>query len=77
MNLDYVFPFSDHCDFDELLEVIKKSKPEKIFTVHGFQVEFAKYLNLLGYNAEPVNKLKGRKTKELKTNKNRTLDSFF
>jgi hypothetical protein len=45
--------------------------------VHGFQVEFAKYLNILGYNAEPANKLKGRKTKELKTNKNRTLDSFF
>jgi putative mRNA 3-end processing factor len=77
MNLDYVFPFSDHCDFDELLEVIKKSRPEKIFTVHGFQVEFAKHLNLLGYNAEPANKLKGRKTKELKTNKNKTLDSFF
>ncbi len=77
MNLDYVFPFSDHCDFDELLEVIKKSRPEKIFTVHGFQVEFAKHLNHLGYNAEPVNKLKGRKTKELKTKKNKTLDSFF
>lgn len=77
MNLDYVIPFSDHCDFDELLEVIKKSRPEKIFTVHGFQVEFAKYLNLLGYNAEPVNKLKERKTKELKTNKNKTLDSYF
>jgi hypothetical protein len=45
--------------------------------VHGFQNEFAKHLNHLGYNAEPVNKLKGRKTKELKTNKNKTLDSFF
>ena len=38
-------PFSDHCDFDELVEVVKKSKPEKIFTIHGFQKEFAHHLN--------------------------------
>ncbi len=77
MSLDYAFPFSDHCDFDELLEVTKKSRPEKIFTMHGFQVEFAKYLNFLGYNAEPVNRLKWGEKKALKTNKNITLDSFF
>ena len=29
MNLDYAIPFSDHCDFNELVEVVKKSKPEK------------------------------------------------
>jgi putative mRNA 3-end processing factor len=77
MNLDYAFPFSDHCDFDELLKVIEKSRPEKIFTMHGFQTEFARNLNLLGYNAEPVIKLKGRKAKPSKTEKNKTLDSFF
>ena len=45
MNLDYVIPFSDHCDFNELVEVVKKSNPKKIFTFHGFQKEFANYLN--------------------------------
>ena len=76
MNLDYVFPFSDHCDFDELLEVIEESSPEKIYTMHGFQVEFSKYLNRLGYNAEPIDKLKGKKAKEI-IKKNTTLDNFF
>jgi putative mRNA 3-end processing factor len=76
MNLDYVFPISDHCDFDELLEVIEKSSPEKIYTMHGFHVEFSKSLNHLGYNAEPISKLKIKKTKDL-IKKNNTLDSFF
>jgi len=61
MNLDYVIPFSDHCDFDELVEVVKKSKPQKIFTIHGFQNEFAYHLNSLGFDAEPIDKLKTRK----------------
>jgi putative mRNA 3-end processing factor len=75
MNLDYVIPFSDHCDFNELVEVVKKSKPEKIFTTHGFQKEFARYLNFIGFNAEPVDKQKMNKIKKNKNNK--TLDGFF
>ena len=54
MNLDYAFPFSDHCDFNESIEVVKKSKPENIYTVHGFQKDFANYLNLIGHDAEPI-----------------------
>ena len=79
MNLDYVIPFSDHCDFEELVEVVKKCKPEKIFTIHGFQNEFARHLNSIGFNAEPINKLKTKKLKHVKTckNKNKTLDGFF
>ncbi len=79
MNLDYVIPFSDHCDFDELIEVVKKSNPKKIFTIHGFQKEFARHLNDMGYDAEPIDNLKTRKLKQIKTNKNnnKTLDSFF
>lgn len=54
MNLDHVFPFSDHCDFKELLEVVTKCKPNKIYTFHGFEVEFAKELVNMGYDAEPA-----------------------
>jgi putative mRNA 3-end processing factor len=72
MNLDYVIPFSDHCDFDELIEVVKTSKPEKVFTTHGFQNEFARYLNYIGFNAEAIDKHKISKNK-----KNKTLDGFF
>jgi putative mRNA 3-end processing factor len=79
MNLDYVVPFSDHCDFDELIEVVKKCKPEKIFTIHGFQKEFAHYLKSLGFNAEPIDKIKMRRKKEGEKNekKNKTLDQFL
>ncbi|WP_172602357.1 exonuclease [Candidatus Nitrosocosmicus franklandus] len=54
MNLDHVFPFSDHCDFKELLEVVTKCKPNKIYTFHGFEVEFARELVNMGYDAEPA-----------------------
>jgi putative mRNA 3-end processing factor len=75
MNLDYVIPFSDHCDFNELVEVVKTSKPEKIYTTHGFQKEFARYLNFIGFDAEPIDKQKKSKTNKNKNNK--TLDGFF
>ena len=78
MNLDYVMPFSDHCDFNELVEVVKKSSPKKIFTVHGFQKEFANYLKLIGFDAEPISRLSLKKNKEEKIkNNNKTLDGFF
>lgn len=41
---DRTFPFSDHCDFDELLEVVEKVDPEKVYTHHGFDEAFASYL---------------------------------
>jgi putative mRNA 3-end processing factor len=79
MNLDYVIPFSDHCDFKELVDVVKRSRPEKIFTNHGFQKDFAKYLNSIGFNAEPISNLSTKKIKQIKTikNVNKTLDGFL
>ena len=79
MNLDYAIPFSDHCDFNELIEVVKKSKPKKVFTVHGFQKEFAHYLKLIGFDAEPISSLSLKKIKEEKhfKNNNKTLDGYF
>jgi putative mRNA 3-end processing factor len=41
---DRVFPFSDHCGFDDLVEMVKAVDPEKVYTHHGFDSEFASYL---------------------------------
>lgn len=40
-DLDVAFPLSDHCDFDELLEVVRAVDPEQVYTVHGSVDEFA------------------------------------
>lgn len=78
MNLDYVIPFSDHCDFNELVEVVKKCRPEKIYTFHGFQSEFANYLVKLGYKAESVTKEKKILKKKLRqVPKLNKLDIYF
>jgi len=36
------FPLSDHCDYNQLLTFIQAVEPKKVFTVHGFEREFAK-----------------------------------
>ena len=52
---DYSIPLSDHCDFDELIQMIKKSGAEKVYTIHGFVEEFATHLNKqLGIDAQPL-----------------------
>ena len=51
---DYSIPLSDHCDYDELIQLVKQSDAEKIYTIHGFIDEFAMDLNKLGYSAQPL-----------------------
>ncbi len=51
---DYSIALSDHCDYNELIELVKRSDPEKIYTVHGFVEEFASDLVKLGYDAQPL-----------------------
>jgi len=41
---DKVFSFSDHCGFNDLVEMVKEVNPEKVYTHHGFDSEFASYL---------------------------------
>ena len=54
MNVDYAFDLSDHCDFNELVQLAKYCNPSKIYTVHGFATEFAEHLKFLGFDAEPL-----------------------
>jgi len=78
MNLDYVIPFSDHCDHSELLEVVKQCNPRKIYTFHGFQEEFANYLVKLGYDAESIKSESRTFKKELKQPpKTKSLDIYL
>ena len=51
---DYFMPLSDHCDFDELVGMVKRSGAEQVYTIHGFVAEFAEHLRGLGISAEPL-----------------------
>jgi putative mRNA 3-end processing factor len=69
-GLDYVMPLSDHCDYEELVDAVKQCRPDKVYTFHGFAAEFARALEEMGYDAEPVRKGNMRDKKSL------SLDSF-
>ena len=51
---DYSITMSDHCDFNELVDVAVQSGAEQVYTIHGFVDEFAKYLKKIGINAQPL-----------------------
>lgn len=51
---DYSIPMSDHCDFNELVDVVIRSGAEQVYTIHGFVEEFAAHLRKLGISAQPL-----------------------
>jgi putative mRNA 3-end processing factor len=51
---DYSIPMSDHCDFDELVNMVSQSGAEQVYTIHGFVEEFASHLRKIGINAQPL-----------------------
>jgi Cft2 family RNA processing exonuclease len=50
-GVDHVLPLSDHADFDELLELVERVNPKKIYSHHGYR-EFADILRARGHDAE-------------------------
>ncbi|HEX4749008.1 MAG TPA: hypothetical protein VH302_05650, partial [Bryobacteraceae bacterium] len=46
-----LIPYSDHADFDELLEMCGRSGAKHIDVVHGYTVPFAHILNTRGFHA--------------------------
>ena len=60
---DFSIALSDHCDYNELIELVKHCDPDKVYTVHGFVEEFAGDLVKLGFDAQPL--------------KENSLDEFF
>jgi len=51
---DAAFPLSDHADFNELIEFVKRVQPKKVYTLHGFAADFAQTLRTLGYDAQAL-----------------------
>jgi putative mRNA 3-end processing factor len=53
-NADAGFVLSDHADWNGLLQAVKATGAEKVFTTHGFSSAFARYLTENGIPAEEV-----------------------
>jgi len=53
-GVDAAFPLSDHADFPDLLEFVKRVSPKIIYTVHGFAADFAHTLRDLSYDARAL-----------------------
>ena len=54
LGADYSFPVSDHCDYSELLQLVRDVSPEVVYTTHGFTNEFARTLRGEGFDAKPL-----------------------
>ena len=77
MGFDYTFPLSDHCDYSELLKVVKLSGAEKIYTFHGFAAEFANSLEKLGFKAEALKRHPKTSRVQDGNRKVHRIDSYF
>ncbi len=51
---DAAFDLSDHCDFDELMEVVGQSGADQVYTVHGYTEDFARHLRKRGVRASAL-----------------------
>ena len=51
---DAAFDLSDHCDFDELMEVVARSGADQVYTVHGYTADFARHLRKKGVRASAL-----------------------
>ncbi len=51
---DAAFVLSDHADFAELIEMVKRVQPRLVYTLHGFAADFARTLRDLGFDARPL-----------------------
>lgn len=50
-GVEAAFPISDHADFPDLLEAVRRVAPGKVWTLHGYASEFADVLRQRGYDA--------------------------
>ncbi|MBM3840332.1 MAG: ATP-dependent DNA ligase [Verrucomicrobia bacterium] len=51
---DAAFALSDHADFPDLIEMVKRVNPKKVYTLHGFAADFAQTLREMGCDAEAL-----------------------
>ena len=50
-GVDHVFPLSDHADYPDLLETVRRVSPRKVLTLHGYSAPFARDLRDHGLEA--------------------------
>ena len=55
-QVDTAFPLSDHADYTDLIRYVELVRPQRVFTLHGFAVEFARDLRERGVEAWALNK---------------------
>jgi DNA ligase-1 len=48
------FPLSDHADFPELIEMVRRVAPKKVYTLHGYAADFAQAVRDLGFDAQAL-----------------------
>jgi Cft2 family RNA processing exonuclease len=53
LGVDHALPLSDHADFDELIEMVRRVAPREVYCTHGPH-EFAGHLRDHGFNAHPL-----------------------
>jgi Cft2 family RNA processing exonuclease len=53
LGVDHALPLSDHADYDQLIETVRRVEPREVFCTHG-PPEFADHLRDLGFNAYPL-----------------------
>ncbi|MEP7166036.1 MAG: ligase-associated DNA damage response exonuclease [Ferruginibacter sp.] len=63
-NADAGFALSDHADWEGLLSAVKATGASKVFTTHGFQSAFSRYLNEQGIEAAEVRTAYGNDEEE-------------
>jgi Cft2 family RNA processing exonuclease len=53
LGVDHALPLSDHADYDQLVETVRRVEPREVFCTHG-PPEFVDHLRDLGFNAYPL-----------------------
>jgi putative mRNA 3-end processing factor len=53
LGVDHALPLSDHADYDQLIETVRRVEPREIYCTHGPD-GFADHLRDLGFNAFPL-----------------------
>jgi putative mRNA 3-end processing factor len=53
LGVDHAVPLSDHADYDQLIEAVRRVEPREVYCTHG-PAEFADDLRDLGFNAYPL-----------------------
>jgi Cft2 family RNA processing exonuclease len=54
VGAEHLIPYSDHADFEELIEIVERCGARRVDVVHGYTEAFARILTLRGIEAQPL-----------------------